>query len=203
MFRSLFSLEKRYLNNNKLFKCYLSIKASTFIREKYMKKKYSVLEIDDTGKMQTFFRTSEDFIYDGKTNKEGIFARDLFALNLGNADHLVQGFAKFKSSSSVILPRHDAIVISLGYIKTIIGRKKIVVFEHDKPLVKQWAHNLMLALRKNYKYPYFNEVLSFELFVFEDILKCSSETFERRFEIFNPLVENMLQVNLIFCLLFI
>ena len=155
-----------------------------------MKKKYSVIEVTDEGMMRDNVEYSQfDLI-----STQGVHARDLFSLDIGgdstpmNPDH--------ETVHPMILPRTDSIVISMGTIKAIVARTKVIIFEPEKPLVKQWATNFLKSVTSVYKSVQefdSDEMLSFELFCIEDVLKSTCDVYERRVILFSPLVDNLMQ----------
>ena len=155
-----------------------------------MKKKYSVIEVTDEG----VFRDNVEYSQFDLINTQGVHARDLFSLDIGgdstpmNPDH--------ETVHPMILPRADSIVISMGTIKAIVARTKVIVFEPEKPLVKQWATNFLKSVTSVYRSIQEldgDEVLSFELFCIEDVLKSTCDVYERRVILFSPLVDNLMQ----------
>jgi hypothetical protein len=164
------------------------------IRERQLEKKFSVIEIYVDGSIQACSRSSRDLIANEKSAK-GISPRDLFALDIGpDVDqHLtVQSSIKKRISPPVILPRNGAIVVNIGSIKAVVEREKITIFEPKQPLVKQWTYNFLKSVQADYES---ENSLPFELFALENILKSTCETFERRLLLFEPLLDNILQVK--------
>ena len=156
-----------------------------------MKKKYTVIEVTDEGLMRENVEYSQfDLI-----NTQGVHARDLFSLDIGgdstpmNPDH--------ETAHPMVLPRTESIVISMGTVKAIVARTKVIVFEPEKPLVKQWASNFLKSVLSVYRSMQeefdSEEVLSFELFCIEDVLKSTCDVYERRVLLFSPLVDSLMQ----------
>lgn len=104
----------------------------SYLRVKQSKKKYSVIELGSDGTVK-MTRMSQMELID-----EGIFARDLFSLDIGGDSVQATFDYATRLSHPVILPRNSAIVVSMGNIKALVNRSKVIVFEPERPLVKQW-----------------------------------------------------------------
>lgn len=160
--------------------------------------KLPCIEIRSDGSTSFFNYSSNDFL------QSGIHARDLFSLDIGLNNDILHD-KKTRISSPVILPRDDAVVISLGNIKAILFSDRLLLLEPNQVLVKQWCINFVKNLHRKKRInmdprrdSFRNEFESgsFELFVIEDILKSTCDMFERRMHLFSPLVDNLLQVSM-------
>ena len=155
-----------------------------------MKKKYSVIEVTDEGLMNDNVEYSQFDLID----TQGIHARDLFSLDIGGDSTPMN--PDQETVHPMILPRTDSIVISMGTIKAIVARTKVIIFEPEKPLVKQWANDFLKSVTSVYRSMQeldSEEMLSFELFCIEDVLKSTCDVYERRVILFSPLVDNLMQ----------
>ena len=101
---------------------------SIFFRQRRMKKNYDVVEINEEGAINSTEVSQYSVI-----SELGVHSRDFLNLEIDGA-HSRQ-IDNPKSAHPMILPRANAIVVSMGSIKALLARKKVVLFEPEKPLV--------------------------------------------------------------------
>ncbi len=151
-----------------------------------------------------------------------IHPRDLLALDIDNSTMSRQdtlGGTRWQNHTYVCLPRKDFFLVAFGNIKVIVIKgddPRVLLFEPNKPAVEDFAHTIAQVI------PSFihsspvsdgdsisgigvmEDLLvgsisvaqpdaSFELGVMEEVLKETSDIFDRRIRLLKPLISNLLK----------
>uniref|UniRef100_A0A7S4QR36 Magnesium transporter n=1 Tax=Ditylum brightwellii TaxID=49249 RepID=A0A7S4QR36_9STRA len=194
--------------------------------------KYTVSKINSRGELKYTEMTLSEILKDSPS----IHIRDLFALNLtsqcevpflpsvggkekesvtvGGEKTDVALFSRKSSLSkragSVILPRGEEVVMSIGTVRAVIGKDSAFLLDAHKPSIKVLAEelseiftykmkealenstgqNLTLDTQYNVRATYMTE--PFELVFIEEILRDACDTFNRRIRLYEPIVDSLL-----------
>jgi hypothetical protein len=120
-----------------------------------------------------------------KAETPGLHARDVVALGI-----LLDSKKKKKTSAkgrknftNVIKIRGHVLLASIGNIRMILKPTELVLFDPHMPNVKSWVSHLSRQLQTNDEH--------FGLFVIEDLLRDTCDSFDRRLALYGSLLKNI------------
>ena len=118
-----------------------------------------------------------------------IYARDLFSLALTTKQERHK--RTLRRPVSAILPRGDEILVSFGNLRAMMSRTFVIFFDAHTIQTRQFARNVATVMASP---PYPNDTVPepFELVILEEILQDTCDGFNRRIQLYEPIVDSFL-----------
>lgn len=140
---------------------------------------------------------------DGSTARECISSKELLrGLNVRDLRSLTDLLVRSHRSLPLLLPRRDAIVLSLCHIKALIHPRSAIVFNLHDRAVESWVDALSVELRTWFAARERNssgrtdteqqEIVPFELVVLEAALFEVTRGYQQRVRVYRPVVRALL-----------
>jgi magnesium transporter len=123
--------------------------------------------------------------------RTSILPRDLVSLDLSSTaqDHFGRRY-KRQRPMTAILPRTDSILLSFGNVRAVAGRDDIFVLDAHTKIAKSFAKDLSRALKSATPDRSTGANDPPELIFLETVLKDTVDTYFRRIQLFEPIVDD-------------
>ena len=174
---------------------------------------YKVTKMSLDGEMITCSMQTSEILKDSC-----IYARDLVSLQLTTKQEHHRGSRAStlpRRTLSAILPRGNEILLSFGSIRAVVGTEHVWIFDAHSVSVKEFSRELSWNLKRRsalknqgtnanfplptlYPPPLSEDLLSpdaeepFELTFLESVLRDTTDVFNRRIRLYDPIVDSFL-----------
>lgn len=141
------------------------------------------------GEISTKYLPTSEIMHDSS-----IYARDLFSLQLTSKQER-KTKRRIKTPRTAILPRGKQILLNFGAIRAVVGTDEVWLFDAHTVAVKEFALELQNILEMEWKKHENNEEhfnIPFELTVLEAVLRDTTNIFQRRLYLYEPILSRAL-----------
>lgn len=170
---------------------------STRGRTKSQLQSFKVTKMSYTGVLETTNLRTDEIL----RTVCSVYARDLLTLNLTSKQERKMGIGR-KDIDAVISPRKGSIVIAFASIRAVIGKEFVLLFDAHNPIVQEFAQQLAQSFQLAGTNSFTNTATvaqqheqnhdPAELIVIEKLLHETMGTFNRRLQLFAPVVDSFL-----------